>query len=272
MDCQKWRETSMPFFADTNICSKWESDSHLKRNWEITKANLEAQGQHYVSSPLVLIELLSGLVKPEPDYFISDLKRFAFLAGQSDAKFIDFPGAFVLKTVLNIDSPATNFKPTHFKQWLDCILAAPSREALSNGDVEMNGSRLISYGIDFNVNKQQHEEGKSDYAKRMTQRRAEGDIPQREYFAADFLIGIGINRKRDEDLSIIAEALDAAYEYEKFLLTTAPKYDYAKNSSDWVDQQLLYYLADPKMFIITNDSKLQTRCKTSAQSSRVIVI
>jgi len=262
----------MPFFADTNVCSNWVSDSVVKGNWERVQTSLEARGEKYVSCPLVLIELLAGLLKPEPRYFTSDLKRFAFLAGQGDTEFLAFPGAFVLKTVLKVESPVARFNASHFKQWLECVLAAPSREALDSGDVEMYGSELVSFGISFSVIKRQHEEGKLAHVERIARQRAAGYIPRPEDFAAGLLFSQGIIPKDNQELRFVAAALDAAFEYEKFLLGIDANYSFAKNSGDWVDQQLLYYLADPNVFIVTNDRQLQTRCVTSPQSSQVILI
>jgi hypothetical protein len=261
----------MPFFADTNVCSKWESDLALKRNWEGAKADLESRGHQYVACPEVLIELLDRLVKPEPEYFSKDLRSFAFLNGPEEVEFLPFPGAFVLKAALGLDSPVARFNTAHFRQWLQCVLAAPTRDALSSGKVEMNGSMLVSYGIDLSKVKVQHENGKREHAERLNRLRREGLIGTQEAFAAGFLYSQGII-PRDEDVARIGSALDAAFNYRRFLLSTAPEYDFSRHGSDWVDQQLLYYLADPDMYILTNDSQLKARCSASYQSSRIIVI
>jgi hypothetical protein len=69
------------------------------------------------------------------------------------------------------------------------------------------------------------------------------------------------------DIETLAEALDAGYEYERFLLCDVdPNYDYLRNVSDWIDRQLLYYLADPAMHLVTNDRKIKARCLRSKQS------
>ena len=126
----------MPFFADTNVCSKWESDPRVHRNWLAAKARLESQGLEYVSCSLVLVELLCRLVKPEPKYFSSDLKSFLFLGNNGRARFLPFPAKFALKTVLNVVSPVSPFDSGDFQQWLNCVTASSTRDALSNGEVE----------------------------------------------------------------------------------------------------------------------------------------
>lgn len=95
----------MSFFADTNICSKWETDPKVKKVWETTKADLEVKGHRYVVCPEVLIELLCRLIQAAPQFFSSDLKSFAFLNSHADTEFLAFPGASVLKAVLDIERP-----------------------------------------------------------------------------------------------------------------------------------------------------------------------
>ena len=172
----------MPFFADTNVCSRWESDLVVKRNWESAKTDLESRGHRYVACPEVLIELLDRLVKPEPEYFSKDLRSFAFLNGPGEVEFLQFPGAFVLKAALGVDSPITRFNTAHFRQWLQCVLAAPTRDALSSGKVELNGSTLVSYGIDLSIVKAQHENGKMEHAERLNRLRQEGHVGTQEAF------------------------------------------------------------------------------------------
>ena len=64
----------MAFLADTNVCSKWGSDPGVAKTWQAARTQLESQGHSYVACPLVLIELLARLVKPEPKYFSKDLR------------------------------------------------------------------------------------------------------------------------------------------------------------------------------------------------------
>jgi hypothetical protein len=261
----------MPFFADTNVCSKWQSDTVVRHNWEIAKAHLESQGHAYVSCPLVLIELLARLIKPEPRYFSKDLKSFLFLE-DGQGKILPFPAEFVAKTVLNMESPITKLHPEDFRQMLRCVISARSREDLGSGDVELPDSILLSYGIDFDKIRIPQELGKQVYAKKMCLRRQKGYIPTSQ----DHAMGVLSNLRAaatQENLTAIANALDAAFHYERFLLAeVGPEYDYLKNASDWTDRQLLYYLADPNMHIVTNDANVKHRCRHSQQSERVVVI
>lgn len=136
----------------------------------------------------------------------------------------------------------------------------------------MNSSSLISYGIDFEIIRQQHEDGKKAFAANLSRHRAEKPTPRREEFAASILYSQGIIPKDMQDLQAVGEALNAAFEYELFLLGTDASYDFSAHGSDWVDQQLLFYLADTGMHVVTNDSRLKNRCSQSTQASRIIYI
>lgn len=261
----------MPFFADTNVCSKWESDPVVRQNWQAVKARLESQGHQYVACPLVLIELLARLIRPEPKYFSKDLKSFLFLA-DSQGRMLPFPGEFVARTVLNVESRITKLHAEEFSQMLQCVVSATSREALSSGDVELPGSTAFSYGIDFDKVKIPQENGKREYARKMNLRRQERYIPTRKDHAEGVLSNLQVT-PANGDVEAVADALDAAFHYKCFLLTKmGSDYDYLKNASDWVDMQFLYYLADPKMHIVTNDANVKRRCRRSKQSDRVVVI
>jgi hypothetical protein len=66
--------------------------------------------------------------------------------------------------------------------------------------------------------------------------------------------------------------LDAAYHYDQFLweLAEKHKYDFASHDSDWIDEQQLFYLADPAILFITSDTKIRLRTSKSKQADRVL--
>ncbi len=261
----------MPFFADTNVCSKWESDPVVRRKWQAEKAKLESKGHRYVACPLVLIELLARLAKPEPTYFFKDLKSFLFLAHGQD-NMLPFPGEFVARTVLNVGSPITRLHEEDFMEMLRIVVSATSRDALTSADVELPEPTPFSYGIDFDKIKIPQENGKKEYARKMDLRRQKGYVPTRTDHAQGVLSNLKL-AQTNGDVEAVADSLDAAFHYERFLLTEiGPNYDYLRNASDWVDRLLLYYLADPKMHIVTNDRNVRLRCRRSNQSDRVVVI
>jgi hypothetical protein len=225
-----------------------------------------------VVCPLVLIELLLRLVKPEPKHFGKDVESFSFLTNNCQ-KFLPFPGEFTLKTVLQVpDSPVAAMDEADFEQWAELVLKAASREALTNGDVEL-GTTLISYGVDLGKVESQQENGRRAFAARITELRELKHPLTRHEFGAGFLSSQGILPKVG-DIESIGAALDAACQYQNSLVRTGADYNLLaeRHRGDWIDSQLLYYLSDAEMHIVTNDKQLKGRCKSSAQSQRVILI
>ena len=71
----------------------------------------------------------------------------------------------------------------------------------------------------------------------------------------------------------LGAALEAAYVYDQALVQLMKGgYNAEKNRNDWIDSQQLFYLCDPRVHLITDDSKIRDRCKTSDQSERVILV
>jgi hypothetical protein len=263
----------MPVITDTNLCSKIPNNAGLYAKWAEKKTSLESFGQKYAIAPLVLIELLSGLAKPEPKYFQSDLRRFKFLAGEGKSEFLSFPRDFVLQTVLNVRSTVAAFRPSDFQQWLEVTCQAQNRGDLVNANVELYGSALFSFGLNPDIVVRQHADGKRafiDAMERIRSRRT--PISSRNVRSAMFLRRQNI-LPRPPDVVAITAALDAAHTFYEVMAELAMKTDYdfgaAEHSGDWVDYQLLYYLADPEMHIITGDRNLQTRVASSSHASRI---
>jgi len=77
-----------------------------------------------------------------------------------------------------------------------------------------------------------------------------------------------------ENVAAILSAMDAAWQYEltrcDLAMAKNSTYKFVKNASDWLDSQLLYYLADPMVHLITFDNRLKSRTKRSTQSNRIL--
>lgn len=266
----------MSFIADTNLCSKVPGNPGVEARWNQLRGELEGNGLRYAISPLVLLELLVGLVTPEPNHFQSDLRRFHFLAGDGDAELLLFPGAFVLKTVLGVPSPVARFGSADFAQWLSVTRAAPTRDQLVAGDVELYRSELLSYGLDLGKIAQQHNEGRDEYIRHMEMiRERKPALSSRNVRAIGFLRRQGIIPQKT-DISKLVTAMDAVETYYEnaFKLAVDTDYEFSspEHSGDSVDFQLLYYLSDPEMYIVTADRKLKKRVSSSQQSARIHVI
>lgn len=75
-----------------------------------------------------------------------------------------------------------------------------------------------------------------------------------------------------ENRSKVEEGLSATYHFAKFLWNAQKDlaYDFLKHSSDKEDLKQLHYLADPSIYFVTGDTKLQKHIAASPQASRVL--
>ena len=80
-----------PFFVNTNLCGVVRDKPSLQDKWTRAREHFGKQGKQYVVCPVVLIELLLGLSKPEPSFFKRDWDRLNFLAGGDSPDFLEFP-------------------------------------------------------------------------------------------------------------------------------------------------------------------------------------
>jgi hypothetical protein len=261
----------MPYFVDTNLCSKVLKDPSLQKQWGNAKRQFARDGHQYVICPLVLLELLKGLAKPEPEFFNSDLQRLSFLAGSGPRQFLELPGAFVLKTVLGSPSPVARFSSADFDQWLKVTLNADTRDALVQGRVALYQSRFMSFGLDLNSIKRMDDKGLQFHIDNWETRRAnKTPPPTRNQWAAVLLYSQGIIFQ-PADLPKLATALDAAYQYDLAIYKVMPRYNFRsdRNAGDRTDSELLFYLSDADMHIVTGDARFKNRVASSSQVSRI---
>ncbi len=261
----------MPYFVDTNLCSKVANDPSAQSLWTKATEQFARDAQKYVICPLVLLELLRGLAKPEPTFFKNDLQRLSFLAGDGTPEFLEFPGAFVLKTTLGLRSPVSRFSGADFAQWLQVTISAETREDLVHGRVELYASKLVSFGLDPNTIKRQDDEGLQSYIAGWEKKRADKTPPPTtDQWTAGFLYSLGIIYQ-PADLPQLSAALDAAYQYDLALYKVMPEYNFRsdRNAGGRTDRELLFYLSDPEMHIVTGDARFKRRVGGSIQSRRI---
>ena len=72
----------------------------------------------------------------------------------------------------------------------------------------------------------------------------------------------------------MATALDAAYHYQRALYRVMDKYNFRakRNRGDPNDYEILFYLSDPEMHIVTGDARFAKRIAASSQAPRIHVI
>jgi len=88
--------------------------------------------------------------------------------------------------------------------------------------------------------------------------------------AAASALALG-RRIQERQATLLANRLDAAYQYHKALcdVVTTGSYNFEKNDGDWRDYQLLFYLCDPTIILVTDDGRLRKRVGESSQRERI---
>jgi predicted nucleic acid-binding protein len=268
------RFSSMRFFADTNVVSRAARDESFHRRWMAERNAWITNGFSYAVCPLVLIELLYGLAHSEPAFFSHQQKRlqaYASVENIESVEMLPFPGAFMLATVLGVRSPVTTMDAQEFRRWFKIAVCARSLSELTTGRVELGATNSLQYGLNMDFISDQHERGVGEHLKVWERVRAlQLPLPSRNDWAAAKLRAHGIV-PTVQDVDLVGRALDAVFFYYTFLYKEAlrPSYRFDKHHGDWVDNQLLYYLADPGLRVITCDVKFKKRIAGSIQAERL---
>jgi hypothetical protein len=220
-------------------------------------------------SPLTFYELLDTIQGGDGSHFGSDRELFKWMVGR---EFLRLPGAFALRGLLGLDCPATKFGPADFRDCLDVLLRAKSREDLFSGNVQtLHRGKWRFGGMQPQVIRQQHRFGQRQHRERLESSR-DAKIPCQPPVAWAFgyarLLGHKITEVQAQHF---ASGLDAVYEYDKILsrLVADGSYNFGKHQGDWIDMQQLHYLCDSDIHLLTDDRKLKSRVEHSSQSARV---
>ena len=97
------------------------------------------------------------------------------------------------------------------------------------------------------------------------------NVPNKATWARGMILRLG-QKPTHEDCLKVANALDAAYEFFAWLCQQAKtsNYRFEKHASDWFDSEQLYYLADPRMYLLTSDGDFAQRVRKSSQAARLV--
>jgi hypothetical protein len=241
-------------------------DSEWRQVWKFVIAKFD-----YAIIPLVLTELILGIAGGDEEHFEENRRAVKILYPTHKKRFLWAPGLFVTQTVLGRRPTGDFLSPDTYRNEARTLMRAQSKRSLMMGRVQMPESRKYSHGMDFSVLRAQMEHGQRDHVSTLQQLRAGHlAVPSAPDWAKGWMLTLGFEAT-PEECARVAGALDAAYRYECFLWNEAMhgQYDFSKHKSDWIDSQLLYYLADPTVHILVHDRKLKQRIAGSTQSDRV---
>jgi hypothetical protein len=260
---------------DTNVCGKLLTSAY-RADIEKIQDRINRNFRVVVSSQTFL-ELLDGIKGGDGRHFEADKAKLRLMAGNGKPNFLRFPGVFALSKAIGIvarENPSvSHLGPTHFANWLRVVLRAKTRQALVSDGVRLPDDRKRGlWTFDPTTITRQQQEGKSQHLKLMEKVRDHISIlPPPDVWAAGIARTLG-QKIDQQEATILADRLDAAYHYDRALCTTVTSgsYNFQKHDGDWMDWQQLFYLSDPDIVLLTDDGHLRGRVGNSKQKNRVL--
>lgn len=253
-------------FFDTNVIGKLKSKSppELKRFW----AWIHAQ-HRYAITPLVLVEVMKSL-RDNPEEHLEDVRReLSALRGPGKPIMLPLVGVFLGRTLFGIQGD----HPYASARVMAEVLFAGRR--LKRVALHQDGRVLLIWSqeddpivLDYLIDP--IAEGEASMFAALDATKAKRAAPlEPEEWARRTLTGLELAATA-ENCRILADACKGAYALQRFLWTQAVRdYNPRKNRDDWMDLQLLLYLAYPRAVFVSCEKKLPNRIAGSGQENRV---
>lgn len=261
------------FVFDTQVISYLADGTIPRAEWNAVRKFMSRRARYAISS-ITLYELLAGIEGGDEAHFRENQRRIEILCEPEKRKFLPLPGDFVRSAVFGLALRNQAFQPHKLKLWIDVVLSAQTKDELARGRVTLSrsGHAGRSYGSSLFRFAEQIRKGKradSDRLERLRQGLLRPSTPDTWSHALLGRIDIPID---PANVTTLQSALDAAWRYElaRYELAKNQCYDFAKHDSDWLDGQLLYYLADPLIHFVTSDAKIKHRTQGSSQADRIL--
>ena len=256
-------------FYDTSICVAAAREQITQEEWR-TVARFVSRSFRYRISDVTVHELLRGIDRGGPELFLKTKKGLAFVYPAHQKEFLPPPGNFVTEKLFgNRVVPWINSVRMH--QLVKAFLGTAKSDTLYSRQIWKGKdispvANLVGHNLTYIHNA-------NEAAFRWeTDRLSRG---RRPFSPDDWIVRQLKNYGQPntpENRSKVAEGLSAACHFEKFLWHVQKDllYDFLKHSSDREDFSQLHYLADPSMYFVTGDTKLQKRIAASPQATRVL--
>jgi hypothetical protein len=256
------------FIFDLHIASYVQSGRIQRYDWETVLRYMSHRARYAICS-ITLYELIAGIEGGDEAHFPENRDRLKILYEPANRELLPLASDFVRLNLFGLPIRAQAFQPSKLKRWVEVMLHARTKAELRDGRVMLRG---LSYGSDISRLVGLISKGKKQDAERLEKLRLGDRKPSTsKSWAEHLLLRIKVPATA-ENIAAILSAMDAAWRYElaRYGLAKNSAYNFAKNASDWLDSQLLYYLADPVIHLITFDNRIKDRIKGSAQSNRIL--
>lgn len=257
------------FMFDVHIPAYVQNGKISQAEWRCVLKFLSSRARYAVSS-ITLYELIAGIDGGDDAHFLENRDRLKILCEPAGREFLPLAADFVRRVVFKRPIRAKAFQSGKLKRWVKVILNAPSKRDLLAGNVLVHRQ---TYGSDIAPLVADIREGKRRDVERLEKlQRGQLRASTRESWARQVLLRMDVPASI-ENLAALHSSMDAAWHYEAFRYGMAkdPRCNFATRASDWLDSQLLYYLADPQLHLVTFDARLRARVKDSTQSTRVVL-
>jgi hypothetical protein len=255
-------------FVDTNVYV----DAVKKGFWPDLKKALESRfGRFNIHPcPMVMVELLVGLEKSSDDGKWLSARGPIEALDEARGSVLAMPGRFVLGHVLGVDKPYPGFEPEQMGKWLRIAASAWRRASLSKRlDLGMLRSEMEQY-------KAMKIDRLNNARKGMIADGAESYDLSHETWARNLLKELDSNPTAESVAKTVAGTA-AAYCAGRFLWdkaddASATPYNFAKHHTDMIDEQMMYYLSDPEMHFVTQDSRVRDKLEGLPAQDRVMLL
>jgi len=256
-------------FFDTQIITMVSDGRIAPSDWERVLRGMESKFEYSLSFT-TLIELLDAIAGGDEANFVANRKRILVLTDVPDCEFLSMPADFLRERLFRLPPIRTEFVPSVLQnQWMPIIKAAKSKDELAQTGVPMGSSYG---GIDLALVRNQSKQGKDLWVQELELAKSgKKGMPTRDLYA-EFILNFNLRATTtSENIRRVAAGLDAAYCHLEQVHHEGTKstYRFDNHPQDWIDNQQLMYLADPKYTFVTLDGRLISKLRKSTQNVRV---
>jgi hypothetical protein len=261
---------SLPRIAyDTSICAAFERRGISAADWALVRKYI-LKHYEYCMSPITLYELLVGLEHAQAQYFLKSQRAFKAFYPSHAKSFLQLPRYFVLEHIFGRHVEPPDHIATDLDRWCRAILKARRKSEIESGTVTLPGYRG-GFGLHLDKIVRQIKEKQEGYVDAFENLRSIDSGQYTPELWAESVLRMIDEEATPANIGKVIGAVDAPYLFGKELWSLLrSKYDYAKHLSDLLDEQQLYYLADPTLLFICNDEKLRARVRKGRDSARIM--
>ena len=212
-------------------------------------------------SPLTMMELLSQLGTDGAEEAFAAVQALPRVHNSAATGMLPWSDDLFRISVFNL-APGTDTVTPALNNAVRNTLNAAKAEDLKEDGKEMRA--LLDKGKD---------EAAKNFAAVLNDYRLEGELPQEEHraiFARSIACRAGVD-EATVNVDFVVNSLNALYVFENQKMKVGAKsrdYNVDKHSNDVYDAELLIYLADPTLHLLTSDKGFR-RVEKSSQAGRV---